>query len=423
MKARSRHLPTSLDTDFCDAVDALTTRMLGRNDVRGEALAKALAALSEVYTGASQGERSPVLLQHTASLSAFAARARFFFLRDLPKIALPLEELRTAGALPTNRTWRVLDVGAGLGAMSLGVAHFAKVHGLADRIEVLAIDHDARSLTWMKEFAKLTQGTATLSTLCAEVHVETRTVDVTRHDAFASFGSFDLVVMGFTLNELFEEREESDATLQRAQVLRSCARALSEQGSVVVLEPALKGTSRALHRVRDLLVAENALTIFAPCLRGDGCPMLESERDWCHEAIPYALPGPTAELARAAGLRFEGLSFSYLTLRRDGVRLSEALSGDGGVLFRTVSDPLPSKGKHELFGCGAPGRVRLMQLGRDVSDASEAFLSLGRGDLFSLVADSAANQQPSETKYKLASSDRLLVKKDLSDPLLRFRSL
>jgi SAM-dependent methyltransferase len=427
MKLRPSLLPTSLDAVFCDVVDRVATRVLGRADVQGAALTQALTSLSEAYTGARRGSRGPIELRHTSNEEALAARARFFFVRDLPKIAGPLDELRVAKKLPPARAWRVLDVGAGLGAMSFGVAHFAKVHDLADRIEVLAIDHDARALSFMKEMAS--EVSRSLSKECVETQIETRSLDVTSADAFASLGEFDLIVMGFTLNELFENLSEDEARKKRVAVLHNAMKALRSTGSLIVLEPALRDVARSLERVRDELVTEKVLTVFAPCIRrSTPCPMLENERDWCHESIPYALPERTAALARDAGLRFEGLSFSYLTLRKDGARLRDFVGTDSAgtaakAHFRMVSEALPSKGKHEAFGCGDPGRVRLMLLLREAAESNDSFFKLERGDLFALEPGTDPASQVVEIKHRISKLSVLTLEKPAGDPLRRRRSL
>jgi hypothetical protein len=169
-------------------------------------------------------------------------------------------------------------------------------------------------------------------------------------------------------------------------------RRVEPHGSLVVIEPALRDRSRHLHRVRDALVASGA-TVFAPCLHHAPCPALERETDWCHEDVPVDLPAWLVPVARAAGLRREGLTFSYVVLRNDGVRLGGALPlAPSATRLRVVSGAIPSKGKVEAFLCGelesagsrVVGRARTMRLDRDASLANAAWDHLGRGDVFSI---------------------------------------
>src|SRR5262249_20604063 len=104
---------------------------------------------------------------------------------------------------------------------------------------------------------------------------------------------------------------------------------------------------------------------------------------WCHEDLPVDLPPALAPIARAAGLRWQGLTFSYLVLRKDGKTL--------GAGWRVVSDPIVTKGKRELFLCGKVSpdvpaeRLRVQRLDRHTSPANAAFGELVRGDCVSVA--------------------------------------
>jgi hypothetical protein len=141
--------------------------------------------------------------------------------------------------------------------------------------------------------------------------------------------------------------------------------------------------------------------------------MLATEGEWCHEDLPVDLPPWLVPLARAAGLRWQGLTFSYLVLRRDGRRLfDEAALGfqrPGGrrVHLRVVSELMRTKGKAEIFACTDEGvRLRMRRLNRDAvrrepgqsaaaeSDpaarATAAWDSLSRGDVVTIRATGSA---------------------------------
>src|SRR6185503_1109842 len=144
-----------------------------------------------------------------------------------------------------------------------------------------------------------------------------------------------------------------------------CDALLAEEGTLILVEPALRETSRVLLGVRDLLLGAGALRVVAPCLFVGPCPALARERDWCHDA---------------AGT----VDFSYLVLRRARRAGDEPPPADP-ALFRIVSDPMPEKGRLRLFGCGVVGRHALVRLNRYQSDANRVLGDLGRGDLARVV--------------------------------------
>src|SRR5205814_1975210 len=97
-------------------------------------------------------------------------------------------------------------------------------------------------------------------------------------------GKFDLVVAAHLLNELFVGR--ADRVSLRAQRVLAWSRALLAPGGLLILvEPALRETSRELLAVRDHLLAAG-LHVVAPCFWTGPCPALARDRDWCHDAAP-----------------------------------------------------------------------------------------------------------------------------------------
>ncbi len=177
-----------IESQWMDAVDTVAREVL-RQDRTGDALAEAVAELSRVYTRDRRRLRDQE--------AALAARLRFFLPRDLPKVEYPLSELRRVGALPSRRTWRVLDLGAGLGTTHLGVARFAARTGAADGLSVRAIERSARSL-------RIAEALAPHAGL--PVELDTRTGDMTR----PILGEWDLIVVGLSLDAV------ADAEVPRA---------------------------------------------------------------------------------------------------------------------------------------------------------------------------------------------------------------
>jgi hypothetical protein len=153
----------------------------------------------------------------------------------------------------------------------------------------------------------------------------------------------------------------------RVQRVRAwCESLLAPGGTMVILEPALRETSRELLAVRDQLVA-GGLHVVAPCLWTGPCPALARDRDWCHDT--------TYEPAEVVGQRPRRVDFSYLALRATGQPLSDP------ALFRVVSDLLEEKGRLRVFGCGPAGRHPLVRLDRHRTPANAAFDGIARGDV------------------------------------------
>lgn len=323
-------------------------------------LHRAVSARSRLYTSCRDqlgDQRGP---------SDLAARALFFSVADSAKIELPLAELAWRGALPQSPRWRVLDLGAGPGAMSLGLAAWLGRNRRAPMpaLDIVAVDRDKDALTIMSRAAHHLAGTIGVS-----MSVQTRVGDVTELD---ESDSFDLVLAGTVINELAAE--------DRLTVAKRALRAMGRDGSAVFIEPALQGTSRDLSRLRDQLLSTRLAQVVAPCTRtADSCPALATDDDWCHEDRPLELSPSLSDIARITGLRDSGAKFSYLVLRQpDATTAPWALDR---AVYRVVSRPRRSKGQRSCTGCGEAGWVPLRLLKRNRTGDNRSFERIGRGDI------------------------------------------
>ncbi len=317
---------------------------------------------------------------------ALAARLVFSFPRDVPKGAGAVRELVASGALAlsSGRALRVLDLGAGLGATTRGVARALAASGAAGELVVDAIDTDGDALDLASAIARARPREAgvKLELLCARAVVSEARVQ----------GPYDLIVFGQVLSEL-DRDQEADRVVRHASLVRAFAAHLHPDGAIVIVEPALRERTRHLHAVRDALLEGDGarLHVFAPCVHDAACPMLREPDGWCHEDLDVDLPPWLVPVARAAGLRWQGLTFSYLVLRRDQSRHCFAAAPASLAPLRVVSSPVVTKGKRELFLCGAfegaPGAAqrKVMRLDRHAAAANQAWDAAARGDVLGLM--------------------------------------
>jgi len=247
---------------------------------------------------------------------------------------------------------RILDVGAGPAPAALSILD--AVGG-----EAVALDRSEAALSEARALA----GGAPLRTVRSEAAA-----------AGSAGGAFDLIVLANVLSEIPEPRR--DALLDSLP--------LGPSGSVLLLEPALRETGRALLAFRDRALARGFHAV-APCLTQRPCPALASPRDWCTASTEWEPPEHVRQLADATGLRAdEGLSYAPLVLARSA---PAAAAG----LWRVVGIAPPEKGKKRLWVCSDEGRIPLVRLDRDVSPANAPFDDLRRGDL---VRVEAAESRP-----------------------------
>lgn len=371
------------------AWQSVTEGALGRS-VAPRSLAVMVERLSAQYRGEAVA---------LAPADALAARALFWLPRDLPKVHRAVVELAHADALP-RRPLRVLDLGAGLGATSLGLLRaLPPGHRVA---EVTAVDLDPRALELC---AALVRGAQSAGLVDRAVRFETLTRDLAAPGWDEGLGTYDLVLAGLSLVEVARDAGASDEA--RGAVIAARVQSIlphvSAEGALILLEPGNRREARALHHARARCLDAGA-TVFAPCLHADACGMLATERDWCHEDLAdFTLPAWLVPIAKLAGLRWEGLTWSYLVLRRDGRTLEAAVGAPGRRALRVVSMPRVTKGKTECFVCGAgaPTLRRVMELERDAKKSEHPVLqSLARGDL--VVTEAARVEGEAAATLRLA---------------------
>jgi ribosomal protein RSM22 (predicted rRNA methylase) len=306
-----------------------------------------------------------------------AARLHFFLPRDARKVAAALRDvpLRAPGA-----PLRILDLGAGLGASALGALVTARARGhAAVRLDLL--DPQA---------GPLADAAALLRTLDPEVSVHTRAGALE-----AATGTHDLVVMSNVLVEA--DARDGDARVTAARLRALACGHLAPDGVLLVVEPALRPTARRLQAVRDLLRDDPDVRILGPCTHAGRCPLLSREDDWCHDDLALDLPPWLAPVARAAGLRWQGLTFSRLVLGRS----PHASAAQG---WRVVAPPAPTRGKHTLRLCGpgAPDTAAVERLDRAATPQNAAWDEAERGDALDLPPEVLAR-----TPARVEAPDRV----------------
>lgn len=241
---------------------------------------------------------------------------------------------------------RMLDVGSGPAAAA--VALLDELGGSA-----LALDWSAAALA---EARALSDGV-----------VETRQVDLGR-GLPALPGPFDVIVIANALSELPQA--------SRSPLIDALP--VSDRGAVLLVEPALRDTGRALLRVRDELLRAGRWMAAAPCLTQRPCPALEQPRDWCTAQHAWEPPPHLVQLAAELGLRAdEELAYAPLVLTR-------GVPPPPPDVWRVVGVPRPEKGKKRLFVCSEEGRLPVARLDRDADETNADFDRLARGDLVRL---------------------------------------
>jgi SAM-dependent methyltransferase len=280
--------------------------------------------------------------------------------------------LREMPPLPA-RPLRVLDLGSGPGVGALAVLEHLRQGGEAAHggSEVLAVDRGSGALRDAEElWSRMDRPTAipALTLRCQHLDLERP-----GRRAPWTLGPCDLILLSNCLNELF--RAAADPIARRARLLERLLEALAPDGTLLIVEPALRETTRALHHLRDRVVGRGAATVYSPCLHERPCPALAHPDDWCHEERPWTPPAMVQEIDREVGFIKDALKFSYLLLRKDGLTIVER----SPAVYRVVSEVMAMKGEKRVWLCNETGRPLVGRLDKARSEANAPFDGWHRG--------------------------------------------
>jgi ribosomal protein RSM22 (predicted rRNA methylase) len=316
-----------------------------------------LAELSDRFT-VDRDNRKGGYLQDARSRSAY-------LLYYLPtSAATAMSALQLSGGLQRFSTdeLRVLDVGAGPLAASIGVAQLAGER----KLNVTAVDSAG---------AILADGAQILRTLCPDAEILTKTLDLRDRNKLKQLGAgYDLILVGNVLNEFKRSREREFP--QVISLVRDLMTRLRDGGMLLIFEPGTRAAFDRVLSVREELVTTGDVHVVAPCLGAMACPLLaQRKRDWCHAEQPWRQPGHLKALDEAIGHHRKTLKFTYLALTNTAQEQARTTDNK----WRIISGPMHSNGALRRYLCGADGRA--VALARESGLArSHPLITAWRGD-------------------------------------------
>jgi len=340
--------------------------------VSSDSFVGSIADLSRLFTT----ERGGIGARYFDNPALRAGYAAYFLPVNFAKVQTLLDELPRDWALRDNLS--VLDVGAGPGTGSLAVVDWLYGRGRMNfPLQVTAIDHSKAALMEASRLwnAYQREPLADKVSLLTSVEQVENIIQREPVKAVLSRAPFDLIIVANCLNELFHELSNADEL--RAEVLKRLLSLLKRDGTLMVVEPALRSTARALHRTRDRLLSHGVCTVYSPCLHELNCPALAKADDWCHEERSWEPPAWIAELDEALGFIKDALKYSYVLLRKDG----RTIVLRSPEIYRVVSELRVFKGEKRAWLCNERGRSEVGRVDRKATILNAEFEAWQRGSL------------------------------------------
>lgn len=341
-------------------LDAIHVSVEGES-VSSSKLTQAVTELSGIFTK----ERDRLGISYLVNSQLGTAYLQYFLPVNLAKIQLLLDEMPAPEA---DESFSVLDLGSGPGTGALAVLDWWHQRKPSNELSVMAIDKTATALRQAQQLWDEYCRTASITTASLQVS----RLDIERGLWFEQTRQkvpFDLIILANCLNELSESIET------RTGLIVSALPLLAPHGTMMIVEPALRETSRALHQVRDRLLQEKHCTVFSPCLHDNNCPALINPHDWCHEERAWEPPAVIKKIDEEVGFIKDALKFSYLLLRKDGQTIVERRPD----VYRVVSELREMKGEKRAWLCNEQGRQEVGRQDRFASAQNQAFDQWHRG--------------------------------------------
>ncbi|MBZ5537487.1 MAG: small ribosomal subunit Rsm22 family protein [Acidobacteriia bacterium] len=382
---------TRLAYDFPPELESCIETL--RHGLSPAALARAVAKLSAFFTS-HRGARPEDYLADPDSRAAYLA---YFLPANYSKLEAVFDEMKpqlveqvARKRSDDQRPFRVLDVGAGPGTMTLAALEYLHALSPDGGFHFSAVDPNREMLKicrhlfhCLRDRIGIEERRAGLKTLAASIQ-EMLARPAAQPDLH---GLFDIIILANVWNELADSGPMS--LLAQVSLIRGLLDQLEFHGSLILIEPALRESSRTLHQLHNAVLELIAgANVFAPCVHQRACPCVAAgnRKDWCHTEFEWRPPRQVTAIDQIIGNRKDALKFSYLVLRKDGKNVLDVNHSSMGLsglsaCWRMVSELIVEKGKRRAFLCGESGRFQFTRLDRHEGPANRAFGDLTRGDI------------------------------------------
>jgi ribosomal protein RSM22 (predicted rRNA methylase) len=303
----------------------------------------------------------------TASADKFSdAYFAYNFPMNLAKIRIVVLQLQHLypQVLEHLTEFRICDIGCGEGAGMLGI-----YYGLQEfrKLRFSGFDTSPQMLRKCKDMMRW------LKNGDARVQVRLQQQNMSHGLLKKKVAKYDIVILANSLTEMFTDGTIPVNFIER--LLKSC----TDNGVIIVLEPATKNLSRRLMTLRNDIINRQKGQVLLPCLHSENCPLIDirKQKDWCHQSILWDPPDYMNILNQGLNREIDRLKFSYLVIAQKNFPRHDFNA------FLVISNLLKEKGKKRCFLCTPTGRVELVRLNKLECPTNSAFDKILKGDIIS----------------------------------------
>jgi len=214
--------------------------------------------------------------------------------------------------------------------------------------------------------------------------------------------NYDIIIAANVCNECHD-------IYQMQATVQSLFYQLADNGFLIIIDSALKKTTRLLMACRDYLIERHNAHVIAPCPHNEICPMyVRNKRDWCHYYVDWQCPALLHDIHKNIGIDHRFLKYCFWVFQKN--EKNKQVIPRPYLHARAVSSHRYSKGKSEVWVCDNQGCLKNMRLlNKDQSNANLVFSNVGRGDIISLPHHNRTRINKSDTVQRIASLNKKTV--------------
>ncbi|MDR1497156.1 MAG: hypothetical protein LBS59_01900 [Puniceicoccales bacterium] len=354
----------------------------------------AVRRLSDIFT--VERPVRGVFPDYFSDSTLLAAYGLFFFPQSFERARLALDQsIHFRGwrpeARPAGHPTRILDIGSGAGACGLALAS-----ALNTPVALTALDRSHSALAALREIVAAAPESANILSL------ETRVADLRSSGALSSLPPQDIVIAGFAANEFLGGASDCPRANALRDWLAALRPALACGGLLLVLEPALRETARALQCAAHALVANGVFHLWAPDIGLIPADDADVNGDFCDHEVRRWTPPESLQFLNRRLFRETGvLKFAYAAL---GTSPPAPLPATP-IPLRLVSPVKPLKGRAICAVRGLDNRrISLEITARNLSkhDIKAVAFAWERGDILGATPDACHSVGTGNALFRVA---------------------
>ena len=305
------------------------------------------------------------------------AYGNFYFSRTWTAMTFAMAEahLFRCWNPPKKGPVRILDLGAGTGASGLSCLHYLRSQSLENHLQLEAVDYSSKSLAFLKKLH------SSRNDLWTDSRVTTIRQDLKFSPSEDNRKKYDLILLGYSLNELLEEVAEDS---NYRQLLSSLPDLLKSNGMAIITEPAQRDLCHLLQQKCTELVDKNYnLNLHAPYFNGMPCPLAANNSKYFSHEVRKFKPAETVEkINRPLNLEIREVKFGLSML---GTARPMEMREDK-LVCRIISPLKKRKGTVSFIGMSHKGIENNYELQRRnlLKEELKELMHLTRGDIIEI---------------------------------------